>query len=308
MTRHVTIERAQGRWRELLVRFGIDARYLRNSHGPCPLCGGRDRFRFDDRNGSGSYFCNHCGASKGDGAGIRLLMRFRGWDFRTACQEIDQIVGDIKPHCPRPQPNAWRLKVREVHALLKGATDPRIVDSYLRRRGLSVSSAVLLGHPACPHYNNVEKAPDGDFPAVLAPIRDLSGVLRGIHRIYLADVLPRKKTLLVSETIVGCSVHLHEPPGSQLGIAEGIETALACFELFGIPTWAALSDTILQGFEPPPGLQQLTIFGDNDQNNAGQIAAYKLADRLRHFVKIEVKIPPKPGQDWLDVLLQGSPA
>jgi putative DNA primase/helicase len=306
MTRHLTFERARGRWPEILSHFGIDRSFLRNRHGPCPMCGGLDRFRFDDLAGSGSYFCNHCGASKGDGAGIRLLMRFRGWDFRTACQEIDQIVGDIKPHRSRPHPNAWRSKTREVHALLKAATDPHIVDSYLQRRGLSVSSAVLLGHPACPHYN-VEKAPDGDIPAVLAPIRDLSGVLRGIHRIYLADVLPRKKTLLVSETIVGCSVHLHEHSGDQLGIAEGIETALACFELFGIPTWAALSDTLLQGFEPPSGLQHLTIFGDHDQNNAGQIAAYKLAHRLRHFVKIEVKIPPEPGTDWLDVLVRGGP-
>ncbi len=53
-----TIERARGRWSEILPRLGIDARFLRNRHGPCPLCGGKDRFRFDDRDGSGSYFCN----------------------------------------------------------------------------------------------------------------------------------------------------------------------------------------------------------------------------------------------------------
>jgi putative DNA primase/helicase len=303
MTRHLTIERAQGRWPEILSRCGIDGSFLRNRHGPCPCCGGRDRFRFDDLDGSGSYFCNNCGASKGAGAGIRLLMKFRGWDFATACREIDGIVGDCRGAATKPHLNTLRSKTREAHALLKGATDARIVDSYLRRRGLSVSSAVLLGHPACPHYN-VEKALDGHFPAVLAPIRDINGVLRGIHRIYIADVLPRKKTLLASEKIVGCSVQLHEHV-DQLGIAEGVETALACFDLFGIPTWAALSDTLLQGFEPPPGLQHLTIFGDHDQNNAGQIAAYKLADRLRRSIKIEVKIPLQPGQDWLDVLSGG---
>jgi putative DNA primase/helicase len=56
-----TVERARGRWREILPIFGIETRYLHNRHGPCPLCGGKDRFRFDDRDGSGSYYCNQCG-------------------------------------------------------------------------------------------------------------------------------------------------------------------------------------------------------------------------------------------------------
>jgi putative DNA primase/helicase len=104
MTSHLTLERAQGRWPEILSRFGIDRKFLRNRHGPCPMCGGEDRFRFDDRNGSGSYFCNHCGASKGDGAGIRLLMKFRGWDFRTAVTEVDHVIGTDYVPPPRPAP------------------------------------------------------------------------------------------------------------------------------------------------------------------------------------------------------------
>jgi len=100
MTRHLTLERARGRWPEILYRCGIDRRYLRNRHGPCPLCGGKDRFRFDDQHGSGSYFCNQCGASKGNGAGIRLLMKFRDWDFKTAVTEVDCLIGTH--YCPPP--------------------------------------------------------------------------------------------------------------------------------------------------------------------------------------------------------------
>ncbi|MDI5829610.1 hypothetical protein MJN51_36035, partial [Salmonella enterica subsp. enterica serovar Kentucky] len=33
-------------------------------HAPCPACGGKDRFRFDD-NGRGSFICNQCGAGDG---------------------------------------------------------------------------------------------------------------------------------------------------------------------------------------------------------------------------------------------------
>ena len=76
-----TIERAQHRWREILPLFGIGTGFLVNRHGPCPLCGGRDRFRFDDKDGSGSYFCNQCGA----GVGIILIRKLRGWGFKEAC-------------------------------------------------------------------------------------------------------------------------------------------------------------------------------------------------------------------------------
>src|SRR3954447_5369817 len=84
-----TVERARGRWREILPQLGVDTRFLVNQHGPCPLCGGRDRYRFDDRDGSGSYYCNQCGA----GVGVILVRKLHGWDHKTACNEIDKIIG-----------------------------------------------------------------------------------------------------------------------------------------------------------------------------------------------------------------------
>lgn len=42
---------AAGRWRAILLSLGVNERALSGKHGPCPLCGGRDRFRFDDKDG-----------------------------------------------------------------------------------------------------------------------------------------------------------------------------------------------------------------------------------------------------------------
>src|SRR5690348_5033853 len=84
-----TVERARGRWREILPRLGVETRYLTNRQGPCPMCGGKTRFRFDDKNGDGTYYCNHCGA----GYGILLIRKLRGWDHKTACDEVDKIIG-----------------------------------------------------------------------------------------------------------------------------------------------------------------------------------------------------------------------
>lgn len=55
---------AEGKWMDLIFpRFGIDVQWKKKT--PCPACGGRDRFRFDDKNGNGDYFCQHC--QGGDG-------------------------------------------------------------------------------------------------------------------------------------------------------------------------------------------------------------------------------------------------
>ncbi len=92
-----------------------------------------------------------------------------------------------------------------------------------------------------------------------------------------------------------------------MGIAEGIETALAAMKLFGIPTWSALSTYGVETFEPPSEVQRLIIFADNDVNGAGQRAAEALAGRLSSRIAVEIKIPERPGTDWNDILRRSLP-
>ncbi len=45
-----TVSHALGHWPRILPALGIQV--LKNRHQPCPVCGGSDRFRFDDREGA----------------------------------------------------------------------------------------------------------------------------------------------------------------------------------------------------------------------------------------------------------------
>jgi len=294
-----TVDRAQHRWREILPQLGVEGRFLSKKQGPCPLCGGKTRFRFDDKDGNGTWICNYCGA----GAGLHLAMKINGWDYATACNGVDQVIGRDQPIRSRPPVaprDGTRARLR-IEDIIRAANDPNIVIEYLSSRGLSITSPVLLGHPACEYWQ--DKVLIGRYPAVIAPVIGPGGQLVSVHRIYCADVEPRKKTATPVTTIKGASVRLFEPEDGLLGIAEGIETAIACRELFGCPMWSVLtSPNGIESFEPPASINRLIIFSDNDKNHVGQAAAYALAKRVVKKMAVSVRVPPVPGSDWLDFL------
>jgi putative DNA primase/helicase len=95
-----------GRWPDLLAHFcGLTPEQLSDKHQPCPLCGGKDRYRFDDKDGTGSWYCNKCGGKDqtgGGGTGMDLLMRHQRLTYIEACQRIEQHLGMV-PEPPLPR-------------------------------------------------------------------------------------------------------------------------------------------------------------------------------------------------------------
>ncbi len=63
-----------------------------------------------------------------------------------------------------------------------------------------------------------------------------------------------------------------------------------------------MTATLLTEWEPPQGVTEVTIFGDNDANYTGQAAAYQLARRLSlKKIITHVRIPAEIGTDWADM-------
>jgi hypothetical protein len=59
--------------------------------GPCPACGGNDRFRVwpDQYQGKGGYWCRSCGKV---GDNIQFLIDFEGMDFKAACAYLNITI------------------------------------------------------------------------------------------------------------------------------------------------------------------------------------------------------------------------
>jgi len=59
------INQARGRWHSILSQSGVDSRYLVNKHGPCLICGGKNRFRFHNRRIGATGFAPNAGKAMG---------------------------------------------------------------------------------------------------------------------------------------------------------------------------------------------------------------------------------------------------
>ncbi|MDM3631927.1 hypothetical protein O9372_18885, partial [Proteus mirabilis] len=55
--------KANGQWQALLSHLGAEGPL--NTHTACPACGGKDRFRFDNKDDIGTFICNQCGSGDG---------------------------------------------------------------------------------------------------------------------------------------------------------------------------------------------------------------------------------------------------
>lgn len=298
-------ERARGRWAEILPQLGVSPRYLSPKHGPCPNCGGKDRFRFDDKDGSGSHICGQCGA----GNGFTMLRKLNRWTWQEAAEAVERILGDSKPlEKQYGDPEAEKAaRKKAIERVLEDACSPQVAERYLSKRGLKLTSPILKGHAHCPYSFSFGRITQS-YPAMIVPVVNRVGEIESAHRIFDADVDPRKKLMPAVNTVNGAACRLFPVEKGMLAVTEGIETALAVRELQGVPVWAAISANGLETFEPPPQVKRLLIFGDNDKSMTGQAAAYALGKRMAlKRIEVKVYIPPRPGSDWLDVLNEDLP-
>lgn len=305
------IARATGRWRGILTELGVDATALSGNHGPCPLCGdGKDRFRFDDKDGRGTYFCSVCGP----GDGMTFVMKWTGQSFVEALKIVNDKSGGAAYQAPSATPDVKKNRegMQKVLARSRRIQQGDQVWRYLSGRGIHLMPNAL-SHEALAYWTKDDETGElvkvGHFPAMIGVVQNPAGETIALHRTYLQDgkkapVREAKKLTPLAGDSKGCAIRLYDmSEDGVLGVAEGIETACATTALFGVPTWSTVSAAMMVDFVPPEGCKVLHIFGDNDQSFTGQSAAFALARKLRHSWdgRVLVSLPPEDG-DFADML------
>jgi len=286
-----------GKWPGIFSALGIDVGT--GKHKPCPLCGGKDRFRFDNKDGEGTYICGQCGA----GDGWTLLQKSLNIDFKGAVKAIEDIIGKVKKTTIN---NGLQYKpelLRKLYKDSKPLSGECLGSKYLKNRGLKTFPPTLR------YLNNCyEPSTKTKMPSILATLSAPDSEALSLHRTYLnvagykADIKKCRLMMTPKKPLAGSAVRLF-PATNQIGITEGIETAIAVHEMYDIPVWAALSTSLLQAFEPPKGIENITIYADSDLNYAGEKAAYILANKLYLAgYAVGVQTPEQKGTDFLDQL------
>jgi len=242
----------------------------------------------------------------GERAGpIDLIAQATGLSDAALFDEAARIAGMDHPaprSALRPKPD----HSAEIARLVAGSVPlaGSVGEDYLRARGLSdPASPDLMFHPDLADFETKR-----GWPGLIALARFANGDRApGIHRTFLLDdgsaKAPAGKKMLGSVADAAVRLFAIRDDG-HLGVAEGIETALAAHDLFGTQVWATLSADGLARFRWPDGTRRITIYAD--AGDAGRQAAATLSDRLNRADIPNEIVLPLHGDDFNDDLMRGT--
>ena len=284
-----------GSWRQTLENYGCHLPSGRH-HGPCPVCGGKDRFRFDDKEGRGTWFCSQCDPQSG--GGLLLLSRFLG---KPTIEVANELLGNTPERSRAP---VYRSFVSEDQI--------RKANHEQARKG---AEALLASSDLRPHPYMSDRGLDGQWLVNGEPImgKDRSVIQPGellLVPAYKAEgdgsklvnvqkiKANKEKRPLFGGDMAGV---YHKLDGHQklIAITEGYATGVTVNQVTGALTYCAFNTGNLAAVAAwasgqHPGVP-VVLFADNDEHGAGLRYAKDAAAPLG----ATVALPPELG-DWDD--------
>ncbi|EFN6654562.1 DUF5906 domain-containing protein [Escherichia coli] len=295
-----TKHQAHGIWSSILHSLKITVPE-KNRHGPCPVCGGTDRFHFIDDHGNGEWHCRHCDKQYGDG--LDLVSRFFNINLKDAAKKVATVIGNDARSSSTP---AKKEKQNEKNTIdiVKKVTDtlskaPCKPSSYLAGKGITGYEFHTL--------------PDGKL---FLPIINANGVYCGAQTIAPDG----RKCLIKGTRKKGAFITpspLPESPQTII-IAEGLATAISANMLHTGAVVAAIDAgnlkpvaMALRGRYPEA---KIIIAGDNDwcaqgeidehgqpKKNIGKICGTSAAGACKGWLTLP---PDGIKMDWNDYVIE----
>ncbi|WP_313667457.1 primase-helicase zinc-binding domain-containing protein [Atlantibacter sp.] len=290
-----TVKQACGHWPRILPALGV--KVIKNRHQACPVCGGSDRFRFDDKEGRGTWFCNQCGA----GDGLKLVEKVFGVKPSEAAQKVNAVTGNLPPVAPaetaaaEAETDAGRKAAAALAVKLMEKNRTATGNAYLTRKGFPGHECFML---TTTHKTGGVTYCAGDLAV---PLYDESGALVNLQLVNADGI---KRTLKGGQVKGAChNIDGQKQAGKRLWIAEGYATGLTVHYLTGETVMVALSSVNLLSLaslarQKHPACQ-IVLAADRDLNGDGQTKAAAAAQACDGTVAL----PPVFG-DWNDAFVR----
>lgn len=269
---------ALGKWKDLIFpAFAITVPAKKNQHGPCPICGGTDRFRCDDKQGKGTWICSQCNA----GDGFELIVKARGIDRADVLKEIGAVLGlSSETKVTDADRKKWREKAEQQR--LQAEIDERKAQEAAAKRAERIWKAKSVDRD-CPYIQRKQVQNHGckvnGKGNLIVPLFDKDGKIWNVQEIHADGHKPYLPGGRVNDCfyIIGEIIDQHQ----IVCIAEGYATAASIFEATGYTTVVAFQSgnidkvgiTIRSKY---PNLQLVYCADDDSATlNAGLKAANK---------------------------------
>jgi hypothetical protein len=276
----------------------------REEIGPCPRCGGEDRFSVSLR--KQVFNCRGCQIG---GDVIALVQFLHRCDFKTA---VEILTGENRPTMQAPLASSRRIDADDDAARTKtaltwwreaGPIGNTVAELYLWQRHirlpLGMSGRVLRYHPACPF------GPEITHPCLLSLFRNIrTDMPQAVMRTALGPGgarIDRKAFGPIGDAAIKLTAD--EDVTYGLTIGEGLETTLrAMLDHWYAPAWALGSAQAIAKFPVLAGIECLTILVDNDESGTGRIVASECTERWRRAGQnVRHIMPDEIGQDMADL-------
>lgn len=271
---------AQGRWVELIFpAFGITVPAKKNVHGPCPICGGKDRFRCDDKLGKGSWICNQCNA----GDGFSLIEKSRGMDYSTVLKEVGAILGlSADTQITEADRKKWKEKA-EAQAKAAELEERKAQEAAAKR------AARIWGYKSadrgCPYLERKQVKNYGcrinGKGNLIVPLFDKDGKIWNVQEIH-AD---GHKPFLPGGRVSSCFFMIGQVTEQDqlICIAEGYATAASIHEATGHITVVAFNsgniDKVGKEIRSLHPYARLVYCADDDSHSEPPDAGLKAANK-----------------------------
>jgi hypothetical protein len=277
-----------------------------SGHVSCPF--------HDDPNPSCSIYVDHyfCHACRARGDRLDWLMRVEGMTRAEALDALHDWSGPVTAELKQTADEKldFVLGIWNAAQPLHGTVGER----YLAEtRGIEVGKLTPAINDALRFHPHCVFGAGTYHPCIIALMRDpVTDAPVGIHRIGLAQ--ENGNIIKLDRKALGHMgvVKLWAMNGSgQLVVGEGIETTLAaatCISYRGAPltpAWSAVAKGGLGHLPVLPGISQLILLVDNDENGEGQKAAAYCHQTWTATGRTVVPLIPKHvGWDFNDVVLR----